>query len=513
MSNIQQENNKVNKKELKKSIFSKFKFVSEFCKIADTLRQREFEVIVLRSGILSGKGMTLIEVGDIFGLTRERIRIIEKGVFDKDLKEYARNLSELISEAEKGKKELISVYDDDLNRVIPGVKEFISLFSYIVEKSDYPKKVSHQNHVLSELRELQMDALRILAFKAIKAKCKPEDGVSKAQCQAVAKMALIPKMGDISAIERTIETISNWAVAQFRFGDDDQMLGTISSEASVFLDVLSESETPLSIKEIGERSFKITGKSVKPTYIRNMCIANPLIFNLGPSTFGLERHISIPASKRKKVESIMFDLAQKSQKVSFHFEEAYDSLINKKVLAKDEIKSHKELSIIVKNSKRLVSLGYDLFTTQEKSSLFEKSKRSVSSDIEDILDRAGSPLPKERIIEQLSKYRDLRSTFQIPVWGRIVPVGENFGLLGRDVPYDPVNASAFAASIKSRFEKRKDVPYATALKEFKSLFNWTLDFQPSGHYLCAILRMQKVQSRFVKNTIKQGYVSKSNSLA
>lgn len=512
MSIIEQDTVKVNKKEIRKAAFAKFKFVSDFCKIVDNLRQREFEVIVLRSGILTGQGMTLIEVGDIFGLTRERIRVIEKGVFNKDLKEYAQEISKLVALAEVDKKELISVYDEDLNRIIPGVKEFVSLFSYIIEKSDYPKKVSHQNHVLSELRELQMDAFRIHAFKAIKSKCRPENSVTKAQCQAVAKMALIPKMSSVLSIERTIETITNWAVSQFRFSDDDLMLGTISSEASVFLDVLSESDRPLSIKEIGERSFTITGKSVKPTYIRNMCIANPLILNLGPSTFGLEKHISIPHTKRKKVESTLFDLASKSQKVSFHFEEAYEVLINKKVLTKEEIRSHKELSIIVKDSKRLVSLGYDLFTTAEKSSLFANNKRSVSSEIEDILDNAGGPLPKEEILNQLSKLRDLRSTFQIPIWGRIIPIGDRFGLLGRDAPYDPTKASAFASAIKARFDKKKDVPYATALKEFSALFKWDLDTPPSGHYLCAILRMQKVQSRFVKNTIKQGYVSKIQNL-
>jgi RNA polymerase primary sigma factor len=43
-----------------------------------TLSRREQSVISMRFGLLDGKERTLEEVGDIFGLTRERIRQIEK---------------------------------------------------------------------------------------------------------------------------------------------------------------------------------------------------------------------------------------------------------------------------------------------------------------------------------------------------------------------------------------------------------------------------------------------------
>jgi RNA polymerase primary sigma factor len=45
--------------------------------IVDTLSEREAEIIKLRFGLNNGKPMTLEEVGQAYGLTRERIRQIE----------------------------------------------------------------------------------------------------------------------------------------------------------------------------------------------------------------------------------------------------------------------------------------------------------------------------------------------------------------------------------------------------------------------------------------------------
>jgi RNA polymerase sigma factor (sigma-70 family) len=56
---------------------------AEVCSVLDTLSEREREVIRLRFGLDDGRQRTLDEIGREFGLSRERIRQIEKGTMNK----------------------------------------------------------------------------------------------------------------------------------------------------------------------------------------------------------------------------------------------------------------------------------------------------------------------------------------------------------------------------------------------------------------------------------------------
>ncbi|MEN2984645.1 MAG: sigma-70 family RNA polymerase sigma factor [Dictyoglomaceae bacterium] len=89
---------------LRDEIHGESKFIQELIKkdiekILNTLSEREIEILKLRYGLEDGQERTLEEVGKIFGVTRERIRQIEKKAFrrlkhptkSKFLKDY-RNL-------------------------------------------------------------------------------------------------------------------------------------------------------------------------------------------------------------------------------------------------------------------------------------------------------------------------------------------------------------------------------------------------------------------------------------
>lgn len=51
--------------------------------IEETLRPRDYKVIMMRFGFETGQPMTLEEIGNIYGVTRERIRQIEAGALIK----------------------------------------------------------------------------------------------------------------------------------------------------------------------------------------------------------------------------------------------------------------------------------------------------------------------------------------------------------------------------------------------------------------------------------------------
>ena len=58
-------------------------YFDELYNILDSLPEREREVIEMRYGLKTGKQMTLEEVGREFGVTRERIRQIEKKALER----------------------------------------------------------------------------------------------------------------------------------------------------------------------------------------------------------------------------------------------------------------------------------------------------------------------------------------------------------------------------------------------------------------------------------------------
>lgn len=60
--------------------------------LLDTLSEREAGVVAMRFGLLDGEAKTLDEIGKVYGVTRERIRQIEKKVLDK-LRHPSRSLA------------------------------------------------------------------------------------------------------------------------------------------------------------------------------------------------------------------------------------------------------------------------------------------------------------------------------------------------------------------------------------------------------------------------------------
>lgn len=76
--------NEINYKELKKYVMEQFKRNSNIVKAyLGTLDVREKKIIEMRLGIIDGKRKTLDEIGQEFGVTRERIRQIEKKALEK----------------------------------------------------------------------------------------------------------------------------------------------------------------------------------------------------------------------------------------------------------------------------------------------------------------------------------------------------------------------------------------------------------------------------------------------
>jgi RNA polymerase primary sigma factor len=51
--------------------------------VLDTLSDREAGVIRMRFGLTDGQPKTLDEIGKVYGVTRERIRQIERGTMEK----------------------------------------------------------------------------------------------------------------------------------------------------------------------------------------------------------------------------------------------------------------------------------------------------------------------------------------------------------------------------------------------------------------------------------------------
>lgn len=69
----------------------------ELHKVLDTLNPREKQVMILRFGLENGRMKTLQEIGELMGVSRERVRQIESCAFRKlKSKRRTRNLQQYL---------------------------------------------------------------------------------------------------------------------------------------------------------------------------------------------------------------------------------------------------------------------------------------------------------------------------------------------------------------------------------------------------------------------------------
>ncbi len=497
----------VNKELLIEKAASPHKVEALFANKLLSLESRAQAIVTLRSGIF-GEPMTLSDVGDLFNLTKERVRVIEKDCFEGDLKDVTDYVEKLVTLADQESAELIKISGPEIEKYFPSASEYLDLLSYLIEKSGSPKKVTNVTGYLCELREAQINALRSSAVKSIRNSCSIKARSNIEGASLVAKAIIISKIPPIFDRKKTIDFIVDLALQSFRFSDEGDYLGTVLSESSYVLEALQESTQPMFVKDIRDAVSKMTQKTPTMTYIRNICIDHPMIFNFGPSLFGVEKHLKIDKDTRAKIEKALVRMVNESPKSALHHEEAYNELIDKGVIKQGDLSSYKDLSVITEKSKFIMYLGYHRFTSKEKGADEKTGSRLISQEIENLLLKNEGPMSAKDIVENLKKTRNLRSTFQVSTWGKIAPAGDDWGLIGRDLPYNEEGAKEFTEFVMGYFKKNKEVPYNAAKEKFFTLFKWEHDYSPHGAYLAAIARLQKVPCRYAHKAIRSGYVKR-----
>lgn len=516
MDNITQKQSKSNALISSKLQSDNSWFAKEFIKAFNELSERDKEIVSVRSGAGGKSPMTLLEVGERMHLTKERIRVIEKSIFSKKMEPFANEITKRVEEAAKGQTKLLHVDSPVLAKKIPGVQNYKEILAYILEKSASPRKVVNNLGLICELREADIQQLRTWARKEIKSKCSSDAQSTLTDATSICKVGLYKKIKNIADIDATVETITDMAIEMFNFSPDGLFLGSANSESSRVWELLRESKTPMSVKDLALILKKeAIAKGEKPkttTYIRNICISNPSILNLGPSVFGLAEHIGIDSKLHAKIEKSLVALIKSTDTKAHHHEQAYEYLIDQGVIKHGMLESYRALAAVTQNSNKLVYLGHHLFTSKTDAEEAKPIPRSASADIEKILQDAGRTMTSKEILEKLREVRVLRSNFQINPWGNVAPCGRNWGLIGRDLPYSEPKAKQFAFDMEKKFKSSKPIPLEAAIEVFKEIFKWTKDFEPSGAYLTAILRSQGVVCRYAKGFIEKGYAKQNTQV-
>lgn len=484
-------------------------FAKEFVKAFNDLSERDMEIVSVRSGASGDSPKTLLDVGEQMSLTKERIRVIEKSIFNKKMAAFANEITRRVEEASKGQKKLLHIDSLLLTKKLPGVQKYKTIFAYILEKSLSPRKVVNNLDLICELREAEVQQLRTWARREIKSKCSAEKLSTLSDATSICKVGLYKKIKNIADVDATVETITDMAIEMFNFSPDGLFLGSSNSESSRVFEILKESKKPMTVEELAiilKKEAVSRGDSPKTTtYIRNICISNPMILNLGPSTFGMAEHIGIDEKLHAKIEKALLNLIKESETKAHHHEQAYEYLIDQGVIKHGMLDSYRSLVAVTQNSSKLVYLGHHLFTSKNDAEEARPQHRSVSADIEKILEAAGRTMTSKEILEKLRGMRELRSNFQVSSWGNVAPYGRNWGLIGRDLPFSEPKAKQFAFEIEKKFKTEKSINVDTAATIFKSIFKWTKDFEPSGPYLTALIRSQGVVCRYAKGNIEKGY--------
>lgn len=434
---------------------------------AQGLKDNERAVLAARMGFGCPR-LTLQEISDSIGVTRERVRQIEVRIC-RALRTQNRwiEMEQRLGNHLSGRR--MPLLLDGLSAIDPwfeGLADLRGPMEFI-----FDRLLDRRLHVVDLDGTLCVSRL--------------------SQNEWESELRAAKKMLEGSVSDRLMEAEARHLVESLLVGPGEELRGdlwSLASKAARFADmpdgtrrlvaygksaeavvhaILSGSPTPLHYTDIHRLALEEADSSLDVRRIHNAAANVGVLFARG--TYGLPHHSPLSTQEmeavRAEAEDLMYGDASDRQ---WHCMELCDALVERG-LGFDERLSKYVVNLALKDAPRLANLGRLVWGLAEAWRESTSSRIDVRQAVIALLEREGRPLTTDEIRTRLEAERGVNVHFQIHPEDPLVRVGPGeWGLIHRDLGLRPDDAKDILARLRDRL---RDLGRGIHLSEVASELN------------------------------------------
>jgi DNA-binding CsgD family transcriptional regulator len=371
-----------------------------------SVNERDREIMKQRLFGRNGESKTLEEVGDRFGITRERIRQIVKGAFEKVKRSggpiLVRSLETLGNEHNVAVVPISAPLVAERLSTTPDENMWpASFYVYAVDQiapfiPTWSSQIGHESVEESHLNEINSALEEWLRAKGEH----PTAKEAFDHLRADSTFSRLSAAAFFSALRRARRIILD-----FPRPDEPRLRLRRLRLFDVALPVLADSSGPLTPENIIERARSRFGNNavmLSGRTTENALAAHPDIFRLGPRSFGLRQHFVSSEADRPPWQEQFIQLLRKQNRPISTIE-----VCDKRSITLPAGVNSYELAEILREDKRLIDLGRRLFGLTKWG---VEEREHIKDLLPKILSQADRPLTGTEIYERLTKFRSATPT-------------------------------------------------------------------------------------------------------
>lgn len=413
-------------------------------------------IITARLGADGNSPLTLQTLGDMFGITRERIRQIEKKYLNNIIERESwddliyKKISGLLNRRQD------PLYLDMLSAEDSWFSGFENKFEFLKEvitrfSEDKIKSIKYDGReILTTIEQASFDLLlkmvRTFIQKNINSDFTREllEEIIKTECLGHG----VPYLKSI--VKDAVSENLHYALVEGR----EILVGIGRGVDNLVSIILEEAEKPLHYSEIWKRVNALSEVEIDVRRVHSCLTANndAMLFDRG--TYGLKRHLKISQAIKDEiladVEEIISNGPEQKQ---WHVSELLEILIEESYPHADEINNY-ELGIILEESGNLISLGKQVWTQKHRENISTNDRIQTMNAIMTIMEDAGKPLKTNELLERVSRYRGIKSKMQINPNETLIKLESNlWGLVHRDLPFSMEEKDIYLDAIFNHIDR------------------------------------------------------------
>ncbi len=474
---------------------------SHFERALSSLKDRDRQVIEYRTGY-KGTAMTLEAVGEVVGVTRERVRQIQKKYITKIIK--AELWDDCIS---------LKIGQLLINRSAPLYIEMLE-----IEDPWFEGFMGNYQHLAAIIELFSENEIRIININgaSVVSRIKPEDWD---ECVSHFRGSLKGKAKQGAWTRQDIDTTFNaelsdkgapelvplmWGEFEdaLQFDGDEQTSHLIAfgkSADTAVAAVMLQAEKPLHYSEIAKRATELLGKEV------NERRAHQALQSQGSKLYargiyGLAHFNPISERASNNIRLVVTKMIQDGPlEKQWHCSELVARLEERFPTLPDEL-DHYLLNIILESSEKLVYLNRMVWARVDSGQ--QKGDRVDMADaFTKILEDNGAPLKGVEIQRRLASIRGVVGNLQIQPNDRMIQLGADYwGLIDRDVGGNPADNEEKLNQLYEILKCRQKGIHVTEAGQFIEVDDNSLEL-PSAYALLNLAqrdeRLHLAQSMFV----------------